>query len=391
MERFSFTELKELMERTGGAHVSIYMPTHVGGGQNPQDLIRYKNLVQEAEDQLVRYGLRSPEAKSLLGPAQALQQDNLFWRQQTGGLALFADKGGYFVYYRIPLSLNELVVISERFHIKPLIPLLAGSGVFYVLAISQKRVRLLECTAYSASEVTPEDMPPNIAEVIPSEGESRDVLHFKVKSTAGGADATIYHGTGVSPAHRKRDIAAFFRQVDAAVSAMLKQEPAPLILAAVDYQQPLYREVNTYAHLLSEGIIGNPDELDEDDLRTKALAVAEPYFRQSEAEAAEQYQQSAGTGLTSTDIQDIVEAAYTGRVKFLFAALGVQRWGRFDMSNHSVILREPPQPGDQDLLDLAAYYTLLNSGTIFVKNPDEIPGGGPIAAVFRYWSPGRQS
>lgn len=384
MERFSFSELKVLMDRIGGIRVSIFMPTHIGGGQNPQDIVRYKNLVQDAENRLVRTGLRSPEAKRLLKPAKALQQNNVFWRQQTGGLALFMAANQFFVYYRIPLPLNELVVTGERFHIKPLIPLLAGSGVFYVLAISQNRVRLLECTAYSEVEITPETVPTNIADVIPSEGESREVMRFGVKSVAGGGDASVFHGTGISPAHKKRDIVAFFRKVDTAISSLLKQETAPLVLAAVDYLQPLYRTVNTYAHLLPDGVIGNPDELDENTLRTKALAIAEPYFQQSEKEAIGQYHQSAGTGLTSTEIKDVIEAAYTGRIKFLFAAIDVQRWGQFNIANHSVVLHEQAQLEDQDLLDLAIYYTLLNSGTIFVKDPTDIPDGKSIAAVFRY-------
>ncbi len=390
MEKFGFTELKTLMERTGGTHVSIYMPTHVGGGQNLQDLVRYKNLVQYAENRLVEFGLRSPEARRLLKPAKALQRNNLFWRQQTGGLALFSDADQFFVYYRAPIPLNELVVISERFHIKPLLPLLAGSGVFYVLAVSQNRVRLLECTAYSEADITPETMPTNIAEVIPSEGEAREVLHFRVKSVAGGGDASIFRGAGVSPDHKKNDIVAFFRRVEAAISPLLKQETAPLILAAVDYLQPLYRSVNSYDHLLPGGVLGNPDELEENILRMKALAIAEPYYQQSEREAIELYNQSTGTGLTSTEIKDIVEAAFTGRVKFLFVARGIQQWGQFNVTDHRVTLHEQAQPGDQDLLDLAAYYTLLNSGTIFVRDPADIPDGKPIAAVFHYWSPSRQ-
>lgn len=384
MERFSFTELKALMERIDGIRVSIYMPTHLGGGLSTQDVVRYKNLLQDAENQLVSSGLRSPEAKNLLKPAKELQQDNLFWRQQVGGLALFMDTHQFFVYYRAPLPLVELVVTGERFYIKPLIPLLVRSEVFYILAVSQNRVRLLECTAFSEADVTPTSVPQGIAEVIPSEGEGSDVVHFKVKSAGGAADTTIYRGTGVSPAHKEGDIAAFFRRVDAEISSSLKQDTAPLLLAAVDYLQPIYRGVNSYPHLLPEGIIGNPDDLDEHTLRTQALAVVEPYFRQSEKEAVEQYHQAAGTGLTSVEFRDVIDAAYTGRVKFLFAARGVQQWGQFNTADHSVTLHEQAQPGNQDLLDMAVYYTLLNSGTVFVKDPVDVPGNKTIAAVFRY-------
>jgi len=41
------------------------------------------------------------------------------------------------------------VVVSDRFHLKPLLPLLTGDGRFYILALSQNQVRLLQGTRYS--------------------------------------------------------------------------------------------------------------------------------------------------------------------------------------------------------------------------------------------------
>ncbi len=42
------------------------------------------------------------------------------------------------------------------------------------------------------------------------------------------------------------------------------------------------------------------------------------------------------------------------------------------------------EPGDEDLLDLAAVKTFLNSGNIYAVEPEKVPGGEPFAAVFRY-------
>jgi hypothetical protein len=55
---------------------------------------------------------------------------------------------GAFHSYRLPLSFGELAVISDRYHLKPLLPLLAGDGSFYVLALSQNEVRLLGASRY---------------------------------------------------------------------------------------------------------------------------------------------------------------------------------------------------------------------------------------------------
>ena len=56
----------------------------------------------------------------------------------------------------------------------------------------------------------------------------------------------------------------------------------------------------------------------------------------------------------------------------------------FDLATDKVCLRDQAGPGDEDLLDFAAIHTLFNGGTVYAVDPDEVPGGTPLAAVFRY-------
>jgi hypothetical protein len=73
----------------------------------------------------VRGGLREPEARTLLAPAADLLHDPLFWEHRSKGLALFLAPGWWHT-YRLPLVLPERAVVSSRFHVSPLLPLLAG-------------------------------------------------------------------------------------------------------------------------------------------------------------------------------------------------------------------------------------------------------------------------
>ncbi|CAD5939922.1 hypothetical protein PCC9214_01853 [Planktothrix tepida] len=42
------------------------------------------------------------------------------------------------------------------------------------------------------------------------------------------------------------------------------------------------------------------------------------------------------------------------------------------------------EPGDDDLLNLAAVQTLLNGGIVYAVPPDSVPDEARLAAVFRY-------
>ena len=128
MRLLSKEELNTLIHNHGNPAVSVYMPTH-RVGEVEQDRIRLRNLLRETEDHLIGYGLRIPDARSLLGPARQLLDDSHFWQYLSDGLALFLSAGLY-RYYRVPISFPELAVVAQRFHIKPLIPLLSKNGVF---------------------------------------------------------------------------------------------------------------------------------------------------------------------------------------------------------------------------------------------------------------------
>jgi hypothetical protein len=152
----------------------------------------------------------------------------------------------------------------------------------------------------------------------------------------------------------------------------------------VDYLFPIYREVNSYPNLIERAVTGNPEGLSADELRKQAWAIVETYFQKRQEEALAQYRQSAGTGLASNNITEILPAAHHGRVGILFATPGVQLWGTFRPDSGEVILREKAAPGDEDLVDLAVIQALLNAGTVYTLKREEMPEAQPLAAVFRY-------
>lgn len=376
-------DLRGLMARQRGPSVSIFVPTHRAGAETRQGPIRLKNLLREAERQLLRSGLRAPEAKSLLEPARGLLQDSLFWQYQSDLLALFVAPET-FRCYRLPLSFGELVVVTDRFHIKPLLPLFSGDGQFYLLALSQNEVRLIRGTRDSVSEVDLEGVPQGLAEALRFDRLEKQLQLHTSGSGGRGAPTAVVHGHGVGTDEAKENIRRYFRQIDRGLRGLLREERAPLLLAGVDYLLPIYREVNSYPHLVSEGIEGNPEELRAQELHERAWAIVGPLFRRAQEEAAAKYRQLAGTGLTSTALEEVIPAAYHKRVETLFVALGLQRWGAFSPETRELFIHEEPQPGDEDLLDFAAVYAILNGGTVYAVEPERVPDGALLAAILRY-------
>ncbi|MUG93624.1 hypothetical protein F7734_14820 [Scytonema sp. UIC 10036] len=385
MSLLSIDEIKILLEQPQELCVSIFMPTfREAKPEMQQEPIRLKNLLREAEEKLIQSGMRFSKALKLLQPAQELLDERHFWLHQSHGLAIFGSTE-IFRYYHLPLDFPELAIVGNRFHIKPLLPLLISDEQFYVLALSQKQVRLLQCTSNSVNEIELENVPKSIEEVF-SYYESERQRQFRGATSTGipGARAGVFHGQGVDTSYFKDDIRQFFHLIAHRLQKQLQDQKAPLVLAGVEYLLPIYKEVNRYAYLVDEGITGNPEELKAEELQAKAKAIVEPMFQQAQQDAIKRYRELAGTGLTSNDIKEILPAAYYQKVDCLFMTLGWEQWGNFAPDTNTVNLHTSVEPGDEDLLNLAATHALLNGSSVYTLDSVNMPDKASLAAIFRY-------
>jgi hypothetical protein len=389
MEIVKQKEFETLLEDRQRPSVSIFMPTYQKGREVQQNPIRLKNLLKQAEERLGHLGLGSTQSRDLLAPAGDMLDDAEFWKYQKEGLALFLSED-LFRYCRAPFSLEELVVVnSNRFHIKPVLPLLTEDSSYYVLALSQNRVRLVQCARFDVRELDLENttIPLSIEEALQYDDPEKQ-LQFRSSvsgspSPQGSRWASVFHGHGVVD-EVKDDLRRYFLQIDRGILEVIGAGGPPLVLAGVDYLLPIYAEANKYSSLVDQGITGNPDHLEAEELHEKSWPIVEPQFRNDRERAAEVFSERLGTGLASNDIREVVPAAHIGRVDSLFVAVGMQVWGTFDPERDSIIVHDELQPGDEDLLDLAAFLTLNNSGKVFLVAPEDVPDSTSLAAVFRY-------
>lgn len=377
--------LKSLIAQQGKWCVSMYMPTHRVGRDQQQDPIRLKNLLAQAEANLLANGLRRPEVQKLMRPAEELLWNRDFWQHQADGLAIFLTNDFYRV-YRLPVEFEEGVNTGTSFYIKPLLPCLGRGIKFYVLALSLNNVRLFEANADRMSELAL-SFPTSIEEALrQDDGErSYNMLTGTPRSGEGRVGASSLHGHGEDD-DDKKDILRFFQSVSQGLHDLLDDRNIPMVLAGVEYLLPIYREASSYPNLLEDAIVGNPDRENPQELHAKAWQIVRPIYEESQKKAFEKFQQLHGqkSDLAVQELEEAIKASVFGQVETIFVPLGAQKWGRYDAQNNRVILQKEPGPENEDLYDFAAAQTLLNSGQVFAVPPEQMPGGGEFAAILRY-------
>ncbi|HBE50087.1 MAG TPA: hypothetical protein DDW76_15110, partial [Cyanobacteria bacterium UBA11369] len=218
MALLSTDELKTLIQTSQKPCISLYMPMQKAGPEIRQNPIRFKNIVREAEERLKEMGLDDEETMEWFKQVHQLDTGD-FWENQDLGLAIFISRE-MFRYYSLPYEFQELVVVNNHFHIKPLLHLLNNDGLFYILALSQNNIRFFEATRYSINEVELQNVPKSLEEALQYDETAKEGQHRIATSKGGTANSFVqpgsFHGQG-SPDRDKHqeDILQFFHMVDA--------------------------------------------------------------------------------------------------------------------------------------------------------------------------------
>jgi hypothetical protein len=378
--------VQELIDDRGAPRISIFLPTHERGPETKQDPIRLSNLLDEAQSALEE-GEFGRGAEGILAPARALLKDEDFWQHQSRGLALFLSPDDM-RRHRVPIELREKVVVSERFHVKPLLPLLTGDGRFHILALSQAGVRLFDASRDSIRAIDLHDVPESLRDVVGYDWKESSLQFY---SSSGGARSNVagpgvmFHGHGSAKDDTKPEVRKYIQAVDRGIMGLLPDRSRPLVLAAVEYVAAMFRAISKHPNITEQIVEGSPDRLSPEELRDAAWGIVEPQFQAVRDAATARYRELGGgsKGHTSDELETVVPAAFAGRVQTLFVARDVEQWGRFDPETTQLLLHGKRVNGDDDLLDVAAAETLVRDGEIYALDGEDMPGS-PIAAIFRY-------
>ena len=382
METVTVANLNDLASISGERCVSIFMPTKSAGREGQQDAIRLKNLVATAEKQLIERGMRGVTAREMLQPILELPRDLDVWPRRKQGLAVFRSVNE-FITYRLAVPLEEAVIVGRRFHIKQLLPALNTNPHFYLLASSRNQVRLLKATWHGFETIQPFDLPTNIEESLNLQGAERGE---QVHSGAVGdfhKQGAVHHGQGGHRDTLKDEIAEYFRLIDRSLQSALHETSWPLILAGVEYEMVIFREISGYKHIAEEMLLGGVDFMDDQELYEKTLPLAQRYYNQIKSQAIEKYENLSDTARASHEIEKIVPAAHAGQVDTLFVDYRATEYGRFIPDTNWVEFTNERDPS-LDLVELATAQTLLHRGTVHAVAGDELELRGPLHAILRY-------
>lgn len=361
-------EFKALNETRSDACVSVYLKTTPLSQDADAGRIELGNLARQAREQLEAKGFDKRRLALLMEHFDDLADDGEFWRLQARSLAVLATPDRIAT-FRLANDLTPMVQVADRFHLKPLLRAITFPHSAYVLALSENAVRLVEVHA---------DLPATTLKV---DGMPKDAASAVGKSTLNDRSASgrIHGSEGQNVRFRQ-----YARQVDAALRPVLAGRETPLVLAATGRLGSVFRSVNSYPHLLPEGIEDSPDRIADDMLANAARPALDAAYQDDIAKLKLLFDKRAGEGRATSDLSDAARAATFGAIETLLVDIDTVVPGTVDEDTGAITLAEKADAGNYGVTDEIAGRALASGARVLGVRKGDLPGTGDVAAILRY-------
>ena len=360
-------QVERLLAHRGPSSVSIYVPTDPAS-PGDAERIEFRNLAAEALRQVREAGSARTEVQAIDDLITSVVEDGEFWRHQARSLAVFLDPNSLAT-FRLPNRLLSRVEVGDRFFVKPLLRTVTFPQVAFVLALAQGSVRMVEVTADAGPwEVKVEDLPRDVASAVRQ-------ASIKDRSPSGRIQGTE---------GEKVRMLQYARQIDQALRPILEGLGVPLILAAAEPMNSIFRSVNSYPDLATTGIAGNPEAISDSDLALRARAVLDELYAAQVRRLHELHGSLAVEGRALGDVAQVARAATLGAVDTVLVDIDAVLPGVVDEHTGAVTFAQEEGAESYGVLDEIARRVLRNGGRVLAVRRQDIPGGREVAAILRF-------
>lgn len=362
------SELDGLLAMRSDASVTLVLKTTANTKDTDKARIQLGNLLKQAVDQLESIGVDKRTVAAIEEQVHDLQDDDDFWQFQANSLALFITPASLRS-FRLPTHLEDMVQVSDRFHVKPLLRAAGFGQHAFVLALEENAVRLIEVTAdMPAVEVRVPDMP-------------KDAASFAGTANVNSRSYAQRKGGGEG---QKVLLRAYARRIDAVLRPVLAGRHEPLILAASQPMNGIFRSVCTFGGLAEEGIDTSPATMTAGEIAEAARPILDGLHAALIASVRETFSARENEGRATKQIADAARAATFGAVETLLIDMDEALPGLVDETTGAVTFDDAESAGSYGIVDEIAARVLQSGGTVHAVRRKDIPGNGSLAAILRY-------
>ncbi|QQK06935.1 hypothetical protein [Miniphocaeibacter halophilus] len=362
----------DVLYERGDVCISIYMPTHRYKMENQKDRIMFKNQIQKAERSLLQK-FSKKEVEEILSPLYDLEQDMVFWNRTRDAVAIFLNRE-HCIIYNLFREIKELTVVSNSFHIKPLIRVYQSVDKYYVLGINRHNFKLFYGDRYNLTEIeSPKNMPDEITE------------EYRLTTIDMSKDGKAMYSTGSNRDEVKKETEKYLRNVDRYIwENYIKPTGAPLVLVALPQYQGEFRKLTNNKLLVEKGIDKDFEAMDINAIKEEAWKIIEKIYLDRTEMLVNMFNNGKSKGNASANINDVVKKAVEGRIDTILIESDKILPGIVDMETKEIKEMPLEDVETDDVLDDIAEMVLKAKGEVVILPKEKMPDTTGVAAIYRY-------
>ncbi|NLY21207.1 MAG: hypothetical protein GXZ08_08000 [Tissierellia bacterium] len=369
----------EILFSDSKVKISLYQPLMKENVTVKQNVTRFKNLVGEIYDSL-SIEFSKGEVEKILKPLYEIGDDLTFWHTSAKGLAILLNENEGVV-YELGRDVPEVGIVSDSFHIKPLLRNYQSVDHYYVLGLGKKNYKLFEGNRYSISEINlGEDAYTNMEDLL-----GTDVGGRVLNAGGYGGKGPSFHGHNSKSEEEKKDIEKFYRHIDKyIIDNFSKEDQAPVFIVGLPENQGEFRRISKNPLLVKNGINKSYEAMDDKDILEEIWTVLEPSFLEKTRVVVEKFNTAQANFNASSDIAQVAKAAVEGRISQIMIEADRIIPGKIDTETGVISTEELRNPQVDDVLDDLAEIVLSQKGEVVILTAHRMPGDTGCAAIFRY-------
>lgn len=380
--------LQPFIDFTDSTVATIYMPANKIPTPDTvkEDMIRFKNLLKQAQAQLEEAGVATDKIKHMMAHAEEKVNDQDFWRHSGNGLVIFmSDKESAFL--ELPFESEEHVCIGSKFDVAPALAACSFDQKYMVLALAVHNPKLYMGDMNGLTEVQGIDLPKspedalNIDEMFINSNTVRGVA-----TSGGGNGRYASHGQGDSHEAGNEERLSYFRIIDnMMMHSKMVNNNLPLILTGIDSEVAEFKSISNYPNILDAFLHGNHVATKSQQLHELVWPlVSGEILTMKRNELMNRYHELMGAEKSSSDLKVIEEAASMGRVDTLL--IGIITSTRDSITDTPLKIMKMIHPDSMHATKLhdVIVKVLAQGGSIIGFDKAMLPSKSQTAALFRY-------
>ncbi|MFO7924329.1 MAG: hypothetical protein R6U58_11615 [Bacteroidales bacterium] len=350
--------LKIIRNQVDYPNVSILMTTHKTAPDNKQDTMVLKKLSKQAEKRLKRE-FNSRNIKGLLEKLKKTVA-SIDLRHNLDGLAIFLNNNFEKV-VRLPFPVKDRIIIDGSFATRDLIRAMNRGINYYTLSISAGFVRLFEAYRDRFSEITESGFP--YANPFPR-------------------GSNLEESTSLKETRLKE----FFKMVDKSFVQIHNQHPMPLVIAGVEKNIALYREISGLPDKIITAMEGNYDNISSYELAQIVWPKVKEIMAQQRKEALKNLDKAIGRKRLVTGIDEVWQLATQNRGELLVVEEGFHQSAKINnYANSITLVNDHGHTGaTDDLVDDIAEKVVSTGGRVIFAENGSLNNYDHIALVIKY-------